>query len=76
MTAAEVKEEEEKLIKKSFENSRAKFEEFLKTSGYTVQDVNERLKVQVISQATRETAGRRSGRRETEQRRNQRCLRR
>jgi PPIC-type PPIASE domain len=49
VTAKEVKEEEEKLIKKSFENNRAKFEEFLKTSGYTEQDVNERLKVQVIS---------------------------
>jgi parvulin-like peptidyl-prolyl isomerase len=49
VTAKQVKEEEEKLIKKSFENKRSKFEEFLKTSGYTEQDVNERLKVQALS---------------------------
>ena len=50
VTAKEVEEEEQKLIKKSFEGNQAKFDEFLKTSGYTEQDVNERLKVQVISQ--------------------------
>jgi hypothetical protein len=49
VTLKEVKEEEQALIKKSFEGSQAKFNEFLKTSGYTQQDVNERLKVQVIS---------------------------
>ena len=49
VTAKEIEEEEEKLIKKSFEGNEKKFNEFLKTSGYTEQDVNERLKVQVIS---------------------------
>jgi parvulin-like peptidyl-prolyl isomerase len=50
VTVKDIEEEEQKLIKKSFEGSQKKFEEFLKTSGYTPQDVNERLKVQVISQ--------------------------
>jgi parvulin-like peptidyl-prolyl isomerase len=50
VTPKMIKEEEQKLIKKSFEGNRGKFEEFLKTSGYTQQDVNERLKVGVISQ--------------------------
>jgi parvulin-like peptidyl-prolyl isomerase len=50
VTEQEVREEEKKLIKKSFEGSQTKFKEFLKTSGYTEQDVNERLKVQVISE--------------------------
>jgi parvulin-like peptidyl-prolyl isomerase len=50
VTPQEVREEEQKLIKKSFEGSQKKFDEFLKTSGYTPQDVNERLKVQVISE--------------------------
>jgi len=49
ITAKEVEEEEAKLIKKSFEGSQKKFDEFLKTSGYTEQDVNERLKVQALS---------------------------
>jgi PPIC-type PPIASE domain len=49
VTEKQVREEEQKLIKQSFEGNRSKFEEFLKTSGYTRQDVNERLKVQVIS---------------------------
>lgn len=50
VTTKQIEEEEENLIKKSFENDQKKFQEFLKTSGYTKQDVNERLKVQVISQ--------------------------
>lgn len=50
VTPQEVREEEKKLIKKSFEGSQKKFKEFLKTSGYTEQDVNERLKVQVITE--------------------------
>jgi PPIC-type PPIASE domain len=49
VTLKEIEEEEKKLIKKSFEGSEKKFNEFLKTSGYTEQDVNERLKVQVIT---------------------------
>jgi parvulin-like peptidyl-prolyl isomerase len=50
ITTEMIKEEEEELIKKSFEGDRKKFEDFLTTSGYTKQDVNERLKVQAISQ--------------------------
>jgi parvulin-like peptidyl-prolyl isomerase len=50
VTVKDIEEEEEGLIKKSFEGSQKKFQEFLTTSGYTKQDVNERLKVQFISQ--------------------------
>ncbi len=50
ITAKEIEAEEKKVIKKSFEDSPKKFDEYLKTSGYTQQDVREKLTVGVISQ--------------------------
>jgi parvulin-like peptidyl-prolyl isomerase len=50
VTPKEIEEEEKTVVKKSFEGSQKKFDEYLKTSGFTQQDVNERLRVQAISQ--------------------------
>lgn len=46
----ELKEKEEEIVEKEFEGSRKKFNEFLKTSGYTKQEVNEKLLVGAVSQ--------------------------
>jgi parvulin-like peptidyl-prolyl isomerase len=46
----ELKEKEEEIVEKEFENSRKKFNEFLKTSGYTTQEVNEKLLVGAVSE--------------------------
>ena len=73
MTEEEVDEELKKLKKQNFKTE-AEFQEFLKTSHYTTQDVNERVKIQILSDKNPGTARRR--RRRTEQVRNRGLLRR
>jgi parvulin-like peptidyl-prolyl isomerase len=46
----ELEEKEEEIVEKEFEGSRKKFNEFLKTSGYTTQEVNEKLLVGAVSE--------------------------
>jgi parvulin-like peptidyl-prolyl isomerase len=48
ITVREVKEEEAKLIKKEFAGNKKKFEEFLKTFGYTEQEAKERLETEAL----------------------------
>ncbi len=48
VTEKEVEEELEKLKKQNFKTE-AEFTKFLKTSHYTTQDVNERVKIQILS---------------------------
>ncbi len=48
VTEKEVQKELEKLKKQQFK-SEAEFQKFLKTSHYTKQDVNERVKIQILS---------------------------
>jgi parvulin-like peptidyl-prolyl isomerase len=50
VSIGELKEKEEEIVEKEFEGSRKKFSEFLKTSGYTTQEVNEKLMVGAVSQ--------------------------
>jgi parvulin-like peptidyl-prolyl isomerase len=48
VTEAEVEKELKKLKKQNFKTE-ADFQKFLKTSHYTTQDVNERVKIQILS---------------------------
>jgi parvulin-like peptidyl-prolyl isomerase len=49
----EVEKELEKLKKQNFKTE-ADYKEFLKTSHYTIQDVNERVKIQILSKKLQE----------------------
>lgn len=53
VTEKEVVKEREKLKKESFK-SKKEFKEFLKESGYTQEDVNERVKLQILSSQLQE----------------------
>lgn len=50
ISVKEIEEKEKEIVKKEFEGSPKKFQEFLKTSGYTTQEVNEKLLVGAVSQ--------------------------
>ena len=63
-----------KKLKKQNFKTEAEFQEFLKTSHYTTQDVNERVKIQILSNKIQEQLG--EGARRTEQVRNRGLLRR
>ena len=56
----EVQEELKKLKKQNFKTD-AEFQEFLKTSHYTTQDVNERVKIQILSTKIQEQLGEGAG---------------
>ena len=73
MTEKEVENELAELKKQNFKTEAA-FQKFLKTSHYTTQDVNDRVKLQILSDKIQEQIGRR--RRRTEQVRNRGLLRR
>jgi hypothetical protein len=49
VTPKDIKEEEQALIKKSFEGNAKKFEQTVKSTGYTEHDVSEKLRVQFIT---------------------------
>jgi parvulin-like peptidyl-prolyl isomerase len=56
----EVEKELEKLKQQNFKTE-AEFQKFLKTSHYTTQDVNERVKIQVLSTKIQENLGETAG---------------
>ncbi len=56
VTTKEVQEELKKLKKQNFKTE-AEFKKFLKTSHYTTQDVNERVKIQILSTKIQEKLG-------------------
>jgi parvulin-like peptidyl-prolyl isomerase len=60
VTEEEVQKELKKLKEQNFKTE-AEFQEFLKTSHYTSQDVNERVKIQVLSTKIQEQLGEGAG---------------
>jgi parvulin-like peptidyl-prolyl isomerase len=60
VTEKEVEEELNKLKKQNFKTE-AEFQSFLKTSHYTPQDVNERVKIQILSTKIQEQLGEGAG---------------
>ena len=60
VTEKEVEEELKKLKKQNFKTE-AEFQKFLKTSHYTTQDVNERVKIQILSTKIQEQLGEGAG---------------
>jgi parvulin-like peptidyl-prolyl isomerase len=56
VTTEEVEKELKKLKDQNFKSD-AEFEKFLKTSHYTTQDVNERVKIQILSTKIQEQLG-------------------
>jgi parvulin-like peptidyl-prolyl isomerase len=60
VTEKEVEEELKKLKKQNFKTE-AEFQKFLKTSHYTTQDVNERVKIQILSTKIQEQLGESAG---------------
>ena len=60
MTEKEVEKELEKLKEQNFKTE-AEFQKFLKTSHYTTQDVNERVKIQILSTKIQEQLGEGAG---------------
>jgi parvulin-like peptidyl-prolyl isomerase len=60
VTEEDVQEELKKLKDQNFKTE-AEFQEFLKTSHYTTQDVNERVKIQILSTKIQERLGEGAG---------------
>jgi parvulin-like peptidyl-prolyl isomerase len=60
VTEEDVQEELKKLKDQNFKTE-AEFQEFLKTSRYTTQDVNERVKIQILSTKIQEQLGEGAG---------------
>jgi parvulin-like peptidyl-prolyl isomerase len=60
VTEKEVQDELKKLKEQNFKTT-AEFEKFLKTSHYTTQDVNERVKIQILSTKIQEQLGENAG---------------
>jgi parvulin-like peptidyl-prolyl isomerase len=60
VTSKEVQDELKKLKAQNFKTD-AEFQEFLKTSHYTTQDVNERVKIQILSTKIQEELGEGAG---------------
>lgn len=60
VTTEEVEDELKKLKKQNFKTE-AEFQKFLKTSHYTTQDVNERVKIQILSTKIQEELGEGAG---------------
>jgi parvulin-like peptidyl-prolyl isomerase len=60
VTEEEVQKELKKLKEQNFKTD-AEFQEFLKTSHYTTQDVNERVKIQILSTKIQEQLGEGAG---------------
>jgi parvulin-like peptidyl-prolyl isomerase len=60
VTEEEVQKELKKLKDQNFKTE-AEFQEFLKTSHYTTQDVNERVKIQILSTKIQEQLGEGAG---------------
>jgi parvulin-like peptidyl-prolyl isomerase len=60
VTEEEVQKELKKLKEQNFKSD-AEFQEFLKTSHYTTQDVNERVKIQILSTKLQEQLGEGAG---------------